>query len=45
MVVVTLDQQCNTGEKPTVMMYTYYVHINRHARTPDKNKSKNIFST
>ena len=40
MVVVTLDQQCNTGEKPTVMMYTYYVHINRHAGTQDKNKAK-----
>ena len=35
--VVTLGQQCNTGEKPTVMLYTY---INRHAGTPDKNKTK-----
>ena len=34
---VTLSQQFNTGEKPTVMMYSY---INRHAGTPDKNKTK-----
>ena len=40
-VVVTLGQQYNTGEKPTVMLYTY---INRHAGTPDKNKNKNILS-
>ena len=39
--VVTLGQQCNTGEKPTVMLYTY---INRHAGTPDKTKTKDIFS-
>ena len=33
--LVTLGQQCNyTGEKPTVILYTY---INRHAETPDKN--------
>ena len=35
--VVTLGQQYNTGGKPTVMLYTY---INRHAGTPDKNKTK-----
>ena len=30
-----MGQQYNTGEKPTVMLYTY---INRHAETtPDKN--------
>ena len=29
---VTLGQQYNTGEKPTVMLYTY---IKRHAETPD----------
>ena len=29
--------QYNTGEKPTVMLYTY---INRHAGTPDKYKTK-----
>ena len=32
--VVTLDQQYNIGEKPTVMLYTY---INRNAGTPEKN--------
>ena len=31
--VVTLGQQYNTGEKPTVMLYTYYI-ISRHAGTP-----------
>ena len=36
--VVTLGQQYNTGEKSTVMLYTYI--INRHAGTPDKNKTK-----
>ena len=37
------DQQCNTGEKPTVvMLYIYYSHINCHAGTPDKNKTKTI---
>ena len=35
--VVTVGQQYNTGEKPTVMLYTYI--INRHAGTPDKNKT------
>ena len=35
--VVTLGQQYNNGEKPTVMLYTY---INRHAWTPDKSKTK-----
>ena len=35
--VVTLGQQYNIGEKPTVMLYTY---INRHAGIPDKNKTK-----
>ena len=35
--VVTLGQQYNIGEKPTVMLYTY---INRHAGTPDKNKTE-----
>ena len=38
MVVVTLGQQYNTGEKPTVMLYTYI--INRHAGIPDKSKTK-----
>ena len=31
--VVTLGQQFNVGEKPTVILSTY---INRHAGTPDK---------
>ena len=29
----------NTGEKPSVMLYTY---INRHAGPPNKNRNKNI---
>ena len=38
--VVTLSQQYNnTGEKPTVILYTYII-ISRYARTPDKNKNK-----
>ena len=36
-VVVTLGQQYNIGEKPTVILYTY---INRHARTPEKQHKK-----
>ena len=40
--VVTLGQQYNTGEKPTVILYTY---INRHAGTPDKNETKHFDST
>ena len=35
--VLTMGQQYNVGEKPTVMLYTY---IDRHAGTPDKNKTK-----
>ena len=31
--VVTLGQQYNVGEKPTVILYTF---INRRAETPDK---------
>ena len=34
--VVTLSQQYDVGEKPTVILYTY---INRHAGTP-KQKTK-----
>ena len=30
--VVTLGQQYNVGEKPTVILYTY---INRHAEPPN----------
>ena len=35
--VVTLGQQYNIGEKPTVILYTY---INRHAGTPEKQRDK-----
>ena len=33
--IVTLGQQYNIGEKPTVIMYTY---IHRHAGTPEKQQ-------
>ena len=33
--VVTMGQQYNVGEKPTVILYTY---INRHAGTPEKQR-------
>ena len=35
--VVTLGQQYNVGEKPTVTLYTY---INRHAGTPEKQQKQ-----
>ena len=35
--VVTLCQQYNIREKPTVILYTY---INRHAGTPEKQRKK-----
>ena len=38
--VVTLDQQYNAREKPTVVLYTY--GIDRHAGTPDKKQNKSI---
>ena len=31
---ITLGQQYNVGEKPTVILYTY---INRHAGTPEED--------
>ena len=40
--VVTLGQQCNIGEKPTVILYTY---INRHAGTPEKKRKQKHCST
>ena len=40
--IVTLGQQYNVGEKPTVMLYTY---INRHAGTPTKHLTKGMVST
>ena len=35
--VVTLGQQYNVEEKPTIMLYIY---INRHAGTPEDKKQK-----
>ena len=37
--VITMGQQFNVGEKPTVILYTY---INRHAGTPTKGKTSPI---
>ena len=37
---ITLGQQYNVGEKPTFILYTYI--INRHAGTPDKNKTQTM---
>ena len=34
---VTLGQQYNVGERPTVILYTY---INRHTRPPNATKTK-----
>ena len=39
--LVALGQQCNTGEKTTIILYTY---IERHYWTPDKKKRK-VLST
>ena len=41
--VVTLGQQYNIGEKPTVILYTYY--INRQAGTPEKQRKQKHCST
>ena len=40
--VITLGQQYNVGEKPTVILYTY---INRHSGTPTKRKTKQLFKS
>ena len=40
--VITLGQQYNVGEKPTVILYTY---INRHAGTPTKGKTNKCTSS
>ena len=40
--VVTLGQQYNIGEKPTVILYTY---INRHAGAPEKQRRQNSTSS
>ena len=37
--VVTLGQEYNVGEKPTVILYTY---INRHAGPPNITKQKTM---
>ena len=37
--VVTLSQQYNVGEKPTVILYTY---INRRAEPPSITKQKTM---
>ena len=34
---ITLGQQYNVGEKPTVMLYIY---INRHVGTPEKHQKQ-----
>ena len=39
---VTLGQQYNIGEKPTVILYTY---INRHAGTPEKQRRQKSTSS
>ena len=41
--VVTLGQQYNVAEKPTVILYTYI--INRHAGTPEKQRKQKHCST
>ena len=38
--IITLGQQYNVGEKPTVILYTHI--INRHAGTSDKNKTETM---
>ena len=40
MMVVTLGQQYNVGEKPTVIMYTYMKSACRDTRQPSKTKQK-----
>ena len=41
--MVSLGQQYNVGEKPTVILYTYY--INRHAGTPpNKTRTEDALS-
>ena len=42
--VVTLGQQYNIGERPTVILYTYII-INRHAGTPKKQRKQKYCST
>ena len=42
MTTVTVGQQYNIGEKPTVIPYTY---INRHAGTPEKQRRQKSTSS
>ena len=39
--VITLGQQYNVGEKPTVILYTY---INQHSGTPTKGRQTDTSS-
>ena len=39
MVVVTMGEQYNVGENPTVILYTY---INRHVEPPNTTKQKTL---
>ena len=39
--VVTMGQQYNIGEKPTVIMYTY---INRHVEPPNITSQKSLYN-
>ena len=43
--VVTLGQQYNIGEKPTVILCMYTYIINRHAGTPEKQRRPNSASS
>ena len=40
MEVTLLGQQYNVGEKPIVILYTYY-YINRPEGTPDRHQKQN----
>ena len=37
--LVTIGQQCNVGENPTIILYSY---INRHAESPNITKQKTL---
>ena len=37
--LVTIGQQCNVGENPTIILYSY---INRHAEPPNITKQKTL---
>ena len=42
--VVTLGQQYNVGEKPTVILYIYIIN-RQHAGTPEKQQKQKQWST